>query len=291
MSKLTSPKVVTDIMRKYAFHFTKSLGQNFLIDENILNRIVDSADISAEDVVIEIGTGIGTLTYELCRRAKKVIAVEIDSALLPILSDTLRDCENVQIINEDILKLDMEMLKSLTENAKRIKVIANLPYYITSAIITRFLESELSVDTMVLMMQKEVGDRVTAVPNTKAYGSLSVFIQFYMQTQRVMRIPKTAFIPQPNVDSLLVKFSKKDQDLQPDLIDRDLFFDIVRGSFSRRRKTILNSLSSSMTKFDKQIVEYALEQSNIDKNRRGETLSVQEFVALSNAMHQIITNS
>lgn len=288
--KLSSSKITKDIVQRYGFKFTKSLGQNFLINESILDEIVESADMSDDDVVLEIGTGIGTLTSKLCERAKKVIAVEIDKNLLPILQETLSDFDNITIINKDILKIDInEELTNLGINQK-IKVVANLPYYITTPIIMKILEEKVNVDCMVLMLQKEVANRINATTSTKDYGSLSIAVQYYCDTDIVCKVPKNSFIPEPNVDSLVIKLSVNEK-RKVDIEDEDLFFKIVRGSFSKRRKTILNSLAGYENLVDKEKIEKILEKANIDTKRRGETLSIYEFAILTKAYKDYLQNS
>lgn len=277
---LSSSKITAEIIKKYGFKMTKSLGQNFLINENILDKIIESADISSDDVVLEIGTGIGTLTQRLCEKAKKVIAVEIDKNLIPILNETLSDYDNITIINKDILKTDInEELKNLSVNQK-IKVVANLPYYITTPIIMKVLEDKVNVDCMVLMLQKEVADRMNATPSTKDYGSLSIAVQYYCDTDIICKVPKSSFIPEPNVDSLVLKLVVNEK-RKVEINDEELFFKIVRGSFSKRRKTILNSLSNYEDLGDKDKIQKLLEISEIDSKRRGETLSIYEFANLA----------
>ena len=277
---LSSSKITAEIIKKYGFKMTKSLGQNFLINENILDKIVESANICSDDVVLEIGTGIGTLTQRLCENAKKVIAVEIDKNLIPILNETLSEYDNITIINKDILKTDInEELKNLSVNQK-IRVVANLPYYITTPIIMKVLEDKVNVDCMVLMLQKEVADRMNAAPSTKDYGSLSIAVQYYCDTDIVCKVPKSSFIPEPNVDSLVLKLVVNEK-RKVEINDEELFFKIVRGSFSKRRKTILNSLSNYEDLGDKDRIQKLLEISEIDAKRRGETLSIYEFANLA----------
>lgn len=286
MDKLASHKVTKDIVSKYGFRFTKSLGQNFLIDEGVLEKIVNAGDITKDDVVIEIGPGIGTLTKELSLRAKKVVSIEIDKMLIPILKDTLSDRENVSIINEDILKADIKSIVDEYSNKRPVKVVANLPYYITTPIIMRFLEEYIPMSTMVVMIQKEVADRINAKPSTKDYGTLSVAVQYYCSTEIVAKAPKGAFIPEPSVDSSVIKLTVKEKrDVQ--LKDEPLFFEVVKASFSKRRKTLLNALSSFGTLGEKEQMKYALEKSDIDPKRRGETLDIYEFARLSNEIFEI----
>lgn len=290
MNNLASHKTTKDIVSKYGFRFTKSLGQNFLVDEDVLEKIVDGADITSEDTVIEIGPGIGTLTRQIAERAKQTVAIEIDKKLIPILKETLGDMGNVQIINEDVLKVDLkELVKSISPD-RPVKVVANLPYYITTPIIMRFLEENIPVSTMVIMIQKEVAARINAVPSTKDYGSLSVAVQYYCDTDIVAKVPKGAFIPQPNVESAVLRLTvKKDKELE--LKDEALFFEVVKASFSKRRKTLLNALSSFGTLGGKQEATDALEAAGIDPQRRGETLTMDEFAELSNRYHEILRSA
>lgn len=282
MNKLVTLSSTREIVDKYGFRLTKSLGQNFLVDRNILNKIVDAAEISAEDIVFEIGTGVGTLTYELAQKAKKVVAIEIDKNLIPILEETLAEFDNVTIINQDILKTDIEALVREHAAGNTIKVVANLPYYITTPIIMQFLESNVHVASFVLMIQKEVADRIAAKPSTKDYGSLTVAIQYYADSKIVTKAPKTAFYPQPAVDSSVIRLSSRES--RPIAVsDEKLFFKVTRGSFSKRRKTILNALST-YEDFNKEIIAKALEIAEIDPKRRGETLTIEEFASLTNAV-------
>lgn len=286
MSNLATHSRLKSIIDKYGFNFTKSLGQNFLVDGNILGKIVDGSEIDENDIVFEIGTGIGTLTYELAKKAKKVVAIEIDKRLIPILGETLEEFNNVVVINEDILKVDLPSLVKEHAGDQKIKVVANLPYYITTPIIMRFIEEGINLDSLVIMIQKEVADRMAAKPSTKAYGSLSVAIQYYGDSKIIAKAPKGAFVPPPTVDSSVLKIKMKEK-REVELIDEQLFFDVVKGSFSKRRKTILNSLST-YGEFNKEVIEKALQVSEIDPKRRGETLSIHEFANLSNKLYEIL---
>jgi dimethyladenosine transferase len=286
-TELSSAKITKNIIQKYGFKLTKSLGQNFLINENILNEIIEAADITKDDVVLEIGTGIGTLTSKLCERAKRVVAVEIDKNLLPILNETLSAYQNIDIINKDILKTDInEELKSLDINQK-VKVVANLPYYITTPIIMKTLEEKVNVSVMVLMLQKEVANRINAQHSTKDYGSLSIAVQYYCDTQIICKVPKNSFIPEPNVDSLVIKLTVNEK-RKVEIEDEELFFKLVRGSFAKRRKTILNSLTGYEDLADKEKLEKLFEISQIDSKRRGETLTIQEFAKLTQNYKNIL---
>ncbi|WXR63100.1 16S rRNA (adenine(1518)-N(6)/adenine(1519)-N(6))-dimethyltransferase RsmA [Peptostreptococcaceae bacterium AGR-M142] len=283
MDILSNPKVTKDIVDKHGFKFSKSLGQNFLIDNNILNKIVDSALIEEDDYVIEVGPGIGTLTREIAKRAKKVIAVEIDKTLIPILEETLADFDNASVVNEDILKLDIKKLIDEEFEGKRVKLVANLPYYVTTPIIMRFLEEEIPLKNMVVMIQKEVGERIESKPNKKTYGALSVGVQFYSSVDIIGIVPKTVFIPQPKVDSIVIRLNIYEQ-LPYKVSDRKKFFKIVRGAFAQRRKTLLNTLSSSLSISKDEIKE--LVKDEIDLKRRGETLSIEEFVKLYELIYE-----
>ena len=288
MNKLATVSSTKTIVDKYGFRLTKSLGQNFLVDNNILESIIDSADLTGDDVVFEIGTGVGTLTRELSRHAKKVIAIEIDKKLIPILKETLSGCDNVTIIHQDLLKTDIEDLVDQYGEGRPIKIVANLPYYITTPIIMKFLESYIKVDSFVLMVQKEVADRIAAKPSTKDYGSLTVAIQYYADSSIMSTVPRSAFFPPPNVDSAVIKLSSR-AERPVDVVDEKLFFKVIRGSFSKRRKTILNSLST-YEDFNKETVSKALKSAGIDPIRRGETLTIDEFALLTNSVAAEINN-
>lgn len=280
MERLTSPRVIKEIVSKYGFKFTKSLGQNFLVDENILHKIVDGAEITKEDVVFEIGPGIGTLTQALAERAKKVVAVEIDKTLLPILDKTLSEYNNIEVINGDILKIDISQLIEEQSPHRPIKVIANLPYYVTTPIIMKFLEEKLPVNNMVVMIQKEVADRMQARPGTKDYGSLSLAVQYYCEPKIIAMVPKTVFIPQPNVESTVIKLEIL-RNPRVHVKDEKLLFNIVRAAFGKRRKTLLNALANSNLGFDKDTIKEVLQKYGIKEERRGETLNLEEYALLA----------
>ena len=283
---IATPSRTKEILKKHGFSFKKSLGQNFLTEPNILRKIADTADLTEEDGVIEIGPGIGALTEHLARNAGEVLAFEIDQRLIPVLEDTLSPYDNVTVVNEDILKADVvtEASRVFTNN-QPIKVVANLPYYITTPIMMHLLMSPLDITTMVVMMQKEVADRMTAKPSTKAYGSLSIAVQFYMEAKLAFIVPKTAFVPQPNVDSAIIKLEKRDKPVV-DVLDETFFFELTRASFTQRRKTLWNNLTSHFGKDDetKKWLETSLSETKIDPKRRGETLSIEEFGKLSNSL-------
>ena len=282
--KLYAPSTISDIKERYGFKLSKSLGQNFLTDKNIIDRIVESAEIGPDDLVIEIGPGIGVITREASEAAKKVIAVEIDKNLIPILEETLGDCDNVEIINRDILKTDVnELIRNCKECFSGVKIIGNLPYYITTPIIMKLLEDEVKADSITIMMQKEVADRIKAMPGTKAYGALSVAVQYYCTVEAVVNVPKDVFVPQPKVDSTVLRLSIREE--KPvELADSDVFFRCVKAGFGQRRKTLLNSLMG-VENITKEGVKQALEAAGIDPSRRAETLDLEEFARLSNEVY------
>ncbi|ALF09049.1 16S rRNA (adenine(1518)-N(6)/adenine(1519)-N(6))-dimethyltransferase RsmA [Parageobacillus thermoglucosidasius] len=287
---IATPGRTREILEKYGFSFKKSLGQNFLIDTNILRKIVDVAGLSRETGAIEIGPGIGALTEQLARRAKKVVAFEIDQRLLPILEDTLSPYENVRIIHQDVLKADIRrVIAEEFTDAADIMVVANLPYYVTTPIIMKLLTDNLPIRGIVVMLQKEVADRISAQPGTKDYGSLSIAIQYYTEAEKIMTVPRTVFIPQPNVDSAVIRLIKRKQP-PVDVDDESFFFQVVRASFAQRRKTILNNLISNLPngKARKEKIERILTENGIDPRRRGETLTMEEFAALSNALREVM---
>lgn len=276
--RLYSPKYIKELLNKYGFKFSKSLGQNFLIDGNIVRKIVKEAGITKDDYVLEVGPGMGTLTEELALNAKKVVAVELDQTLLPILDETLANYDNVEIIHGDILKTDINKLIDEHLAGGPVKIVANLPYYVTTPILTMFLEGDYNIDSINVMVQKEVADRMSAKPGSKDYGSLSVFINFYSYPEIVLKVPKTVFMPQPKIDSSVIKLSMK-EDL-PD-VDKEQFFKVVKASFSKRRKIIMNCLSTYGFKVDKEVIRESLEKANISPNERAENISLEEFIKLS----------
>lgn len=279
--RLYSPKYVKEILGRYGFEFSKSLGQNFLIDGNIVRKISEIADITDKDCVLEIGPGIGTLTEELALNAKKVVAVEIDEKLLPILDETLQAYDNVEIIHGDILNMDI--IKIIDENMDGgpIKVVANLPYYVTTPIIAKLLEEESNIHSIVVMVQKEVGERIVASPGSKQYGSLSVFVNFYTYPEIGMKVPKTVFMPQPKVDSVIIKLKMKEKLPK---VDREVFFKVVKSAFGKRRKTILNALSSGELGIEKKTMREILESLNIPTDIRAENLKIEDFIKISQTL-------
>ncbi|KAF0823409.1 16S rRNA (adenine(1518)-N(6)/adenine(1519)-N(6))-dimethyltransferase RsmA [Cytobacillus firmus] len=283
---IATPARTRAILDKYGFSFKKSLGQNFLIDTNILRRIVDHADLTEESGAIEIGPGIGALTEQLARRSKKVLAFEIDQRLLPILKETLSPYPHVSILNEDVLKADVKTaIEREFEGFDDIMVVANLPYYVTTPIIMKLLEDKLPIRGIVCMLQKEVADRISARPGTKEYGSLSIAVQYYTEAETAMIVPKTVFVPQPNVDSAVIKLTKRKEPAVA-VKSESFFFRVTKASFAQRRKTLLNNLTSQLPegKQKKEQILSALEQANIEPGRRGETLSIEEFARLSDAL-------
>ncbi|MFD0051757.1 16S rRNA (adenine(1518)-N(6)/adenine(1519)-N(6))-dimethyltransferase RsmA [Actinomycetes bacterium NPDC127524] len=290
---IATPLRTKEILKKYGFSFKKSLGQNFLIDTNILKNIVEHAKLTEQSGAIEIGPGIGALTEQLAKSSKKVTAFEIDQRLLPILKDTLSPYNNVKVIHEDVLKADVKkVIEEEFADTPDVMVVANLPYYVTTPIILKLLTEKLPIRGIVVMLQKEVADRIAAKPGTKEYGSLSIAIQYYTEAETVMVVPKTVFMPQPNVDSAVIRLTVRERPVV-EVKDEDFFFTLTRSSFAQRRKTILNNLTSQLPdgKAKKDIILAALEKSNIDPARRGETLSIEEFGKLSDELFPDFTGS
>jgi len=275
--RLYSPKYIREVLDKFGFKFSKSLGQNFLIDGNIVRNIVKGAQVNKDDYVLEIGPGIGTLTEELALNAKKVVAVEIDRNLLPILDYTLSKHDNVEIVEGDILKINIHDLIDEKLNGGPIKVAANLPYYVTTPIIARLIEEDLNIESITVMVQKEVAQRIVAPPGNKQYGSLTVFVNFYSDPEILLSVPKTVFMPQPKVDSAVIRLNMKEPPVD---IDKKLFFKIVKAAFGQRRKTILNSLSNRELGLDKEQVKELLERSNISPKARAENLKIEDFIKI-----------
>lgn len=284
---IATPIRTKEILNKYGFSFKKSLGQNFLIDPNILRNIVSHANLTENSGAIEVGPGIGALTEHLARNAQKVVSFEIDQRLLPVLEDTLSPYDNVKIVHSDILKANVaHVIAEEMPGIEDIMVVANLPYYVTTPILMKLLNERLPIRGFVVMMQKEVADRISAKPGTKAYGSLSIAIQYYCTAEVAMIVPKTVFMPAPNVDSAVLRLIRHDEP-PVKVIDEDFLFEVSRLSFAQRRKTILNNLQVGLPngKKEKDAILLALEKAGIDPTRRGETLSIQEFGALADALH------
>lgn len=282
---IATPSRTREILQKHGFSFKKSLGQNFLTEPNILQKIVATAEIDKQTNVIEVGPGIGALTEHLARAAHQVLAFEIDDRLIPVLADTLSPYDNIKVVHNDILKVDLKKETAFFDQEGPIKVVANLPYYITTPIMMHILESELAVDEMVVMMQREVADRISAKPGTKAYGSLSIAVQYYMDASTAFIVPKTVFIPQPNVDSAILRLVRRETPAV-EVTNETEFFKLTKAAFILRRKTLWNNLLNSYGKEDatKAWLEISLQQAEIDPKRRGETLSLEEFARLSNAL-------
>lgn len=277
MKKLYSPKIVKEIIDLYDFKFKKSLGQNFLIDKNFVDKIIDIADIENENV-LEIGPGIGTITYEMAKTAKKVLAVEIDENLIPILQQNLEEFSNVKVINQDILKVDLKKLIEDEFSNQSFKVVSNLPYYITTPIIELLITSNFPCQDMTIMVQKEVAQRMVASANDKDYSSLSVFVKFYSDAKILVNLPKTVFMPQPKIDSSILNLKLRIYD---ELVDQKKLFNLVRAGFNKRRKTILNSLSDVASKEDLKI---AFEKTGLRENLRAENLSLDDFIKLADIL-------
>lgn len=287
--KLYSPATIKDIRERYGFRLTKSLGQNFLTDKNIIDNIIEASNIGENDLVIEIGPGIGVITKEAAAKAGSVIAVEIDKNLIPILQETLADETNVKIINRDILKTDLtaviEEEKKNFPQMESVRIIGNLPYYITTPIIMKLLEDGVPADSITVMMQKEVADRIKADPGNKERGALSVAVQYYCQVVKVTDVPKEVFVPAPKVDSTVLRLDiRKEKPVE--LKDDKLFFKAVKSGFAQRRKTLLNSLASG-TGLGKDKIGQILEGAGIDPGRRAETLDIDEFAKIANGMFEM----
>lgn len=282
MSELGNRRSTMEIIQKYQFAFQKKFGQNFLIDGNILDKIIESADITKQDCVLEIGPGIGTMTQRLAEEAGGVVAVEIDRNLIPILHDTLSDYDNVTVIHEDILKLDINRLVEERNGGKPIKVVANLPYYITTPIIMALFEKHVPLQSVTIMVQKEVADRMRVGPGTKDYGALSLAVQYYARPEIITRVPAACFMPRPNVDSTVIRLTRYEKP-PVEVWDEERMFAIIRASFNQRRKTLANGLSNAGgLGVSRSQVEEALEKMGLPATTRGETLTLERFAELSN---------
>ncbi|HEN0156865.1 TPA: 16S rRNA (adenine(1518)-N(6)/adenine(1519)-N(6))-dimethyltransferase RsmA [Streptococcus agalactiae] len=287
--RIADKTVTRAILERHGFTFKKSFGQNFLTDTNILQKIVDTAEIDKGVNVIEIGPGIGALTEFLAENAAEVMAFEIDDRLIPILADTLARFDNVQVVNQDILKADLQtQIQAFKNPDLPIKVVANLPYYITTPILMHLIESKIPFAEFVVMMQKEVADRISAMPNTKAYGSLSIAVQYYMTAKVSFIVPRTVFVPAPNVDSAILKMVRRDQPVVS-VQDEDFFFRVSKVAFVHRRKTLWNNLTSHFGKSEdtKAKLEKALEIAKIKPSIRGEALSIPDFASLADALKEV----
>lgn len=284
MAYLGTPGATKEVINKYSFAFQKKFGQNFLIDSNVLENIVEAAGITKDDFVLEIGPGIGTMTQYLCESARQVLAVEIDKMLIPILEDTLSEYDNVEVINQDVLKVDIKSLVEEKNNGRPIKVVANLPYYITTPIIMGLFESKVPIESITIMVQKEVADRMQTGPGSKDYGALSLAVQYYADAKVMLNVSATCFMPRPNVDSAVIKLTRH-QESPVEVKDESLMFKIIRASFNQRRKTLVNGLkNSSELDFSKEEITEAIKLIGKEENIRGEKLTLEEFAKLSNAL-------
>lgn len=282
--KLSNPQKTIQVIQKHGFAFQKKFGQNFLIDAYVLDKIIAAAGVTADDMVLEIGPGIGTMTQYLAERARQVTAVEIDTNLIPILKETLSDYDNVTVINEDILKVDIKKLAEEYNAGKPIKVVANLPYYITTPIIMGLFESGVPIDNITVMVQKEVADRMQVGPGSKDYGALSLAVQYYAEPYIVANVPPNCFIPRPNVGSAVIRLTRH-QTPPVEVKDRELMFKLIRASFNQRRKTLLNGLNNSPElSFGKEQIAAAIEQLGVPAAVRGEALTLEQFARLSDLL-------
>ena len=282
MATLGNPKNTIEVLQKYGFNFQKKFGQNFLIDTRILEGIIDAAQITKDDFVLEIGPGIGTMTQYLCESAREVVAVEIDKNLIPILADTLSAYDNVEVINEDILKVDIKSLAEERNHGKPIKVVANLPYYITTPIIMGLFESHVPIDSITIMVQKEVADRMQEGPGSKEYGALSLAVQYYANPKIVLNVPPSCFMPQPKVGSAVIRLERHAE--PPVEVENEvLMFQLIRASFNQRRKTLANGLNNFQgLHLDKETIQKCIEELGVPVTIRGEALSLEQFAQLSN---------
>lgn len=284
---LGNPKYTIEVLQKYNFAFQKRFGQNFLIDTHVLEKIIASANITKDDFVLEIGPGIGTMTQYLAEAAREVAAVEIDNTLIPILADTLKDWDNVTVINNDVLKVDLRQLAIEKNGGRPIKVVANLPYYITTPIIMGLFENKVPIDSITIMVQKEVADRMQVGPGTKDYGALSLAVQYYAKPQIVANVPPNCFMPRPKVGSAVIRLEKYEQP-PVQVKDEKLMFRIIRASFNQRRKTLVNGLKNSQElSFTKEEIEKALTVCGLSLNVRGEALTLVQFAELANAFYDL----
>ena len=285
--KLGNPQKTIEIIQKYQFAFQKKFGQNFLIDQHVLEKIIRAAGVEKDDMVLEIGPGIGTMTQYLAEHAGKVVAVEIDKNLIPILKETLAGYDNVTVINEDILKLDIKALAQEYNQGRPIKVVANLPYYITTPIIMGLFESGVPIDNITVMVQKEVADRMQAGPGTKDYGALSLAVQYYAEPYIAANVPPNCFIPRPNVGSAVIRLTRHDKP-PVETADPSLMFDLIRASFNQRRKTLQNGLNNAQNlSFTKEQIGAAIESMGLPATVRGEALTLEQFAGLANYFSQI----
>lgn len=282
MATLGIPQNTIAVLQKYNFSFQKKFGQNFLIDTHVLEKIIEASGITKEDFVLEIGPGIGTMTQYLCENAREVVAVEIDKNLIPILGDTLCAYDNVTVINEDILKLDINKLAEERNGGKPIKVVANLPYYITTPIIMGLFESHVPIDSITIMVQKEVADRMQVGPGTKDYGALSLAVQYYAKPEIIANVPPNCFMPRPNVGSAVIRLTRH-AEVPVQVDDEKLMFRIIRASFNQRRKTLANGLNNSPEiHLSKEMIQESIAELGVPVTVRGETLTLEQFAEFSN---------
>ena len=282
---LGNPKNTIEVIQKYNFAFQKKFGQNFLIDTHVLDKIISAAGMTKEDTVLEVGPGIGTMTQRLSQAAGQVIAVEIDTNLIPILKDTLQDCENVTVINEDILKIDIKKLAEEKGGGRPVKVVANLPYYITTPIIMGLFEKNVPVDSITVMVQKEVADRMQVGPGTKDYGALSLAVQYYAKPEIVANVPPNCFMPRPKVGSAVIKLTRYEKP-PVDVKDEGLMFRLIRASFNQRRKTLVNGIRNSGDfSLSKDEIEDVFNRCDLPLNIRGEALTLEQFAMLANCIY------
>ena len=282
MATLGNPKNTIEVLQKYNFNFQKKFGQNFLINTGILEDIIAAAEITKDDFVLEIGPGIGTMTQYLCESAREVVAVEIDKNLIPILADTLSAYDNVEVLNDDILKVDIKTLAEERNGGKPIKVVANLPYYITTPIIMGLFESHVPIDSITIMVQKEVADRMQQGPGSKEYGALSLAVQYYADPEIVVNVPPSCFMPQPKVGSAVIRLTRHTE--PPVNVENEkLMFQIIRASFNQRRKTLANGLNNFPgLNLSKEAIQQCIEELGVPATIRGEALSLEQFAQLSN---------
>lgn len=284
--KLYAPSTIREIRDRFGFRFSKSLGQNFLTDKNIIDQILEGSGITGDDLVIEIGPGIGVITREAAQLAHKVIAIEIDTNLIPILNWTLGDLENVEIVNQDVLKTQLNDLIAKESFPGVVRVVGNLPYYITTPIIMKLLEDQVPAASITVMMQKEVADRLTSKPGTKDFGAISLMVEYFAEAKEIVKVPRTVFVPQPKVDSTVLRLDIRDE--KPVKVeDEEFLFKVIKAGFGQRRKTLSNALSV-LKGYDKATILRCLEEAGIDPVRRGETLSLEEYARLSDVLRSAI---
>ena len=284
MATLGNPSNTIEVLQKYKFNFQKKFGQNFLIDTHVLDKIIRESGVTKEDCVIEIGPGIGTMTQYLCENAREVVAIEIDKNLIPILQDTLSAYDNVTVINEDVLKVDIKKLAEEKNGGRPVKVVANLPYYITTPIIMGLFESHVPIDSITIMVQKEVADRMQEGPGSKEYGALSLAVQYYAKPEIVANVPPNCFMPRPNVGSAVIRLTCHEKS-PVEVKDERFMFNLIRASFNQRRKTLVNGLGNAgFLSVTKEQVAEALEKMELSPTIRGEALSLEQFAQLSNLL-------